>query len=417
MGLARGVPVAKIVPVAPSIRKPPTPVHGVLVDTSILFCEDKAPAVDPDFDKCWDQHPQLGQLELIVPEVVQSELLFQQTTSAVKAREDVIKQTARISDITAGNHHHRLDEATIRDQIGRKFDRWLVSRAGTCVMTPTDRIKWNELIENAVWRKAPFEFDSKNKDNEKGFRDALILETVVDYVQSDSRQVSFLFLCADGLLCNSAKVRLAGDSRFSCLESLEDFASFLKLVDEKLNGVFVRGILSRASERFFSKGDQFCLYNRDKIHNRILTDFKAEFEDPGARMKSGYFSLTPPGVPNTWQPADSGHFWITSAAFANLVRPREYHWTSTITVVRPYLGSDSSYSLFAPAGAPPRQEEWILILPFIVSWKAAVKSDGRFHDLAVTNVELKNRAFRAVTEADRRAYRVFGQSSDKTTAA
>ena len=67
MGLARGVPVAKIVPVAPSIRKPPTPVHVVLVDTSILFCEDKAPAVDPDFDKCWDQHQQLGQLELIVP--------------------------------------------------------------------------------------------------------------------------------------------------------------------------------------------------------------------------------------------------------------------------------------------------------------------------------------------------------------
>jgi hypothetical protein len=398
---------------ASKIVRPPAPVHVVLVDTSILFAEDKAPPVDPKFDECWEKHQHLGKLELVIPDVVCLELHFQQATSALKARDEAVKHTAKVAEITHRKHTHRLDENAIRNQVGQKLDRWLSSKGGNRLPTPTSRIDWNQVIDASVWRKAPFSFDAKNKDNEKGFRDALILETLVDFVENDPRQVSFVFICADHLLQTSANQRLSSDRRFTSVESLDDFASFLKLNDEKLTSEFIRAILSRASGKFFTEDDPSCLYIREGVTTKILSEHAAEFEDPDSKTKPGYFSLTPPGTPTKWETAGSGQFWIRAAVFSHLVHPREYHWTSTVTFVRPYFGSNLGQSFFSPVGSEAPKEEWLLLLPFVVSWKATIKMDGRFQTYEVTKIDFKGRNFRPASEEEKKKYRVFGQPHEK----
>lgn len=66
----------------PKILKGKPVPHVVIVDTNILWFEDKTPAANPDFDKFWADHQALVQLELMIPEVVRGELLFQQVYPA-----------------------------------------------------------------------------------------------------------------------------------------------------------------------------------------------------------------------------------------------------------------------------------------------------------------------------------------------
>src|SRR5882724_1549453 len=46
------------------------PGHVLVVDTNILWLEDKGPAVNPEFDKFWQEQKAQLPLELVIPEVV-----------------------------------------------------------------------------------------------------------------------------------------------------------------------------------------------------------------------------------------------------------------------------------------------------------------------------------------------------------
>ena len=73
--------------------------HVLIPDTSVLWHEDKKHAVNPDFDVFWSDHESLVAMELIVPDAVRQELLFQQTCSAGKAFERLRNATHRLLEI------------------------------------------------------------------------------------------------------------------------------------------------------------------------------------------------------------------------------------------------------------------------------------------------------------------------------
>src|SRR5204863_9201097 len=110
---------------------------------------------------------------------------------------------------------------------------------------PYDKIDWAKLYADAVWRRPPFVFDPKKAETEKGFRDALILETVVDVVVTDARNVNLVFICADQLLRRTADQSLSRDDRFSAYENVAGFSSYVKLTREQLDNEFIKQILDR----------------------------------------------------------------------------------------------------------------------------------------------------------------------------
>lgn len=187
------------------LRTKPIP-HVIIPDTSILWCEDKKPAVSPDFESFWDNHQKLVPLELVIPEIVRGELLFQQVTSALKQYEKVTSTLGELSAIAQCKHEFSITAEEIKAQVCHKFDRWMERKGGQGKALP-QQIGWARLAEAAVWRQPPFSFDPKNPDNEKGFRDALILETICDFVSEETRDVGIAFVCSDKLLLDTAKSR------------------------------------------------------------------------------------------------------------------------------------------------------------------------------------------------------------------
>src|SRR3954447_14222803 len=108
----------------------------VILDTNILWHKDKEHPVNPDFDLFWAEHQNLVNLELMIPDVVKGELLFQQVTSCSKLLDKVTEQIAEISSITAATHEHRVTREKILEQVTAKLDKWVKSKNGKALPIP-----------------------------------------------------------------------------------------------------------------------------------------------------------------------------------------------------------------------------------------------------------------------------------------
>jgi len=76
----------------------------------------------------WEEHGKIVELELVIPTVVKGELLFLQTTSALKALAKIDENYKRIAAITSAPHNHRLSQDRMRGEIEAKIDKWLRSK-------------------------------------------------------------------------------------------------------------------------------------------------------------------------------------------------------------------------------------------------------------------------------------------------
>jgi hypothetical protein len=365
----------------PKVKREPLPTHVIVPDTNILWDKDKKSSVSPDFDAFWAKSQLLIPLRLVVPEVVLGELQFQQATSANKLASNVEEQIKELSGIAQASYSIHLDGEKIKKQVGNKLKKWLTSLNGIEAKTPVSGIDWSAMVQSAVWRTEPFTYDPKDKDNEKGFRDALILETLIDICNSNASTANtIVFICNDYLLRTTAEKRLKHNSKALVFESLVDFDAYIKLTQEKLTDKFVKAIQSHARLKFYLADDTSCIYYRENIRQAIKKKFADLFALPPHAQGPKFGIGT-----QTWGVSDE-KWWINATRFDRLVAPREYHWISQVTASRLLTSSGAGGFL---SSLIPREEQ-VQIDVFDIHWKANVKADGRFHNIEVLGITPSN---------------------------
>ena len=364
----------------PKVRRDPVPVHIIVPDTNILWDKDKKNPVSPDFTAFWARNIPLIHLSLAVPEVVFGELQFQQATSAIKCAKLIAAQIKDLSEISLSTYSIRLDHQKIKKQVGNKLEKWIKSLDGTVVKTPVALIDWVQLIQDAIWRDPPFGNDPKDPDNEKGFRDALILETLISVCDDNKGTTkNVVFLSQDVLLRTSAERRLKHNKMMITFESLSDFESYIKLNQQELTNKFVKSIQTHARSKFYTVGDSTTIYYRDKIRKAISEKFAVEL----AASTEVSLPIGLLGTSSYHLSVNNEKWWITTTRFDVLIQPREYHWVSRVTIAR--LLSSIPVGGGLRSAIMPRRED-VHILGFDIKWKAHVKADGRFHDISVVEI-------------------------------
>lgn len=400
------------------IRKEDLKTHVAFVDTNILWYEDKSFVVNPGFDSFWDNYSKSFKMELLVPEVVRGELLIQQSTSAINSMEKISEQMRKISAITKRKYSHRITKDQIKQNVSKKFEKWLKSKDGKIVYTPIKSINWESLIKSAIWKIPPFVFDPNKKDNEKGFKDALILETLLDYCYHEQRDVNIVFLCNDGLLRETADKKLKDDPKFLSYLSLSDFESYLKLSQEKLTKQFIMFLLKKASLKFFTLGDEACLALRENITGFLMEKYAKYIDSPeyseypfeptsiniGSLLStwepvSAGDTTTWLATPESWKPIDSGKFLFSNTQFDRIGDKNTYYFINQITYEREFYRGRTMSEIFGrPLIEGLKTENRILKLPFYITWKAKIISDGRFREISIENDELKDNSFEPTTK-------------------
>jgi len=387
--------------------RPTPPDHIIIVDSNILWHEGKALVVSPEFQQFWDDNSQRFPMKLIIPSVVRGELLYQQTTSALKLLTTANKNIEKIGAITEKSYSHRIKEVRIKKEVAGRFDNWVRRVNAQIIEPPITNIDWNKIIENSVWRILPFTPDAKNPKNEKGFRDALILETVQDICRSYHDNFFIAFICSDYPLRTASEKRLSQYTKFSCYESLKAFSSFIELTQQNLTNEFVKLILSKARNKFFDNTIN-CISIKHQIFKNIAEDYSVRLNN-----SPDISSLLSPlsSVSITWEPSGPEQIWLVAPVFEMLEGRDTFHWISEIRMVRSFI--KKPLSTVQPESI--LQEERLRILRIAVKWSADVKVDARFFNLRVNNISESGYSFEPPTPDEARRYGLdSAEASPKT---
>lgn len=387
------------------ISKPSPPEHLVIVDTNILWTEDKAVVVHPDFDAFWEKYSTSFPMKLILPDVVCGELLFQQVTSACKLLEKANQQIREVSKVTAKEYSHRVTVDRIKKEIEERFEAWLKSKQAERKTVPISDVNWEKVISDSIWRILPFTGDAKNPRSEKGFRDYMILETVCSICKFYSSEVNIAFICGDFALRQAADARLGSSESFTTYESLSDFVSFIELTRENLTERFVKSILAKAREKFHSEQDTECLIYKDDLISQIRGKYLTKIESPSA---GGMLSFLDFGK-NIWKHIGNERIWVTRPQFQYLEGENVYHWNSKVTYYRLY---ERDQSIAGPFGSDG--ERRLVKLGVDVHWKAIVRSDGRFFDCEVVDYKEAEYSFEPPAEEELTRYQILQPQVQKT---
>ena len=356
--------------------------HAVIVDTNILWHKDKSKVVNPEFDKFWESHAAEANLELVIPEVVIGELLVQQTNSALKRLLEANKQFDELTTFTGKKYSHRVTEDRLKGEIQSRLDSWALKKAVHRLATPIDQIEWDILIENSIWRRPPFSYGPKKENQEKGFRDSLILESIVSYCNSEIDK-KVVFICNDKLLRETSEKRLESNKSFSAFESLDDVEGYLRLEKENLEQSFIKSIISKASKKFFKHQNQDNLVKNSLFYEVdllriILKNHEDKFNNPQSQITGDFESADYSRA--SWRPYDIGVFSVVGQPqFQNIEGDNTYHWVSKIRFNQDYEGKrkweDEAYS-FAHE------------MNFDVFWKVNISLNERFTKMEFLNLEL-----------------------------
>jgi hypothetical protein len=157
----------------------------------------------------------------------------------------------------------------------RRFVKWCRDNQITLWRVPFERIQWRRLASAAIRREPPFSaFDPKGK-SEKGFRDALILETLAE-VHASRPPKRIVFICADGRLSEAA-IKLLGADRLSIYKTSAEFLSYLKLQRKNFVDETIKALLDEAAAVFYSPNSATCVYTKSNIPKQLHACLPAEF--------------------------------------------------------------------------------------------------------------------------------------------
>lgn len=227
-----------------SAAKAPS-VHIVL-DTNCLFTEAEGKLLASELSSyITEQAPELGlKIAWYLPHVVRGERKRQMLEKALRLLEPLAKLEGILGHnlaITAQTINERI-EARIEDQI----------QTHKLISLPLDysQVDWDRLVNSAIERHPPFSPDK----SEKGFKDALILESVVQLANTlpkSPQAARIVLLCNDSLLSAAANSAFGTAKNFFPASSLSDLRTMLTAIASHLSQEAVDELVSKARAMFW----------------------------------------------------------------------------------------------------------------------------------------------------------------------
>jgi PIN domain len=283
----------------PKTVKIPDLSAAVVWDTNPLFSESEIELVSSQSLTELREIQQTAGIEILIPRVVAGEILFRKDWGLANLRNDAAKKLTSIGLLVSSPQPDVANQKTLRRRLQRRFIKWCKANHIRLWRVPFDKVNWRRLVSLAMSRQPPFSpFDPKGK-SEKGFRDALILETLCDVYQSIPAKPT-VFICGDELLANAAKARL-GPDRLSVYKTSTEYLSYLKLQRQNFVNETIKAILEEATALFYTANSPESIYTKFDIPAKLHSSLPAEF------------SKTPPPTPFLVSPLQPESFKAVTA--------------------------------------------------------------------------------------------------------
>ena len=139
----------------------------------------------------------------------------------------------------------------------------------------SSKVDSEDLLGRSVQRRPPFDPGEK----EKGFRDAIVLETfyqIIEDLPKSPQSCRVILISGDQLLTDAARERAGARSNVTVIGDLEEVRTMLNALASALTQEMIGRMVPIASEKFFTAGNQTTLYYKANIGDFIETSFRKE---------------------------------------------------------------------------------------------------------------------------------------------
>ena len=244
--------------------KPPHLELKVVIDTNALFTGSSSNFLKKEVADLISQNSALPDLTIrwIVPEVVRHERQFQMQQAASQMLPTIEKLERLLG------HNLNITKEILDARVKEAVDRQVQEHGIAVQPLNSTEVDWPRVILDASYRKPPFQLGEK----EKGFRDALILETFLQIVKNSptSRSVVRLALVSnDQLLRDAAMSRLSSAANVYVLESVDALKDLINTLGSAVDEQFIAAIKERAADVFFKAGDESTLYYKASVRTKL----------------------------------------------------------------------------------------------------------------------------------------------------
>lgn len=243
-----------------------------------------------------------------LPEVVILERQFQMLEAGRKLLPNIEKMQQLLGHnlmINDGVIKHRVDDC-IKSQID---ELKIVQQT-----LDTSKVNWQNIIVSATSRIAPFE----NNDKEKGFRDALILETfaqIADLPISEMKKCRIVLVTDDILLTKATNNRFIKPNNIKIIQNIEKCEEFISLLVNEVTEEYIKQVENKIELSFYNAPAKSGIYYDCEIRKEIEKRFSKQLKE-----------LYP-----TSSIRENGNLSIFSTSFSHK-ESQKFYWTTEIKI-------------------------------------------------------------------------------------
>ena len=204
-----------------------------------------------------------------LPDMVRAERKHQMLIRA----ERLIPQLEKVESLLG--HKFGISKETLDDRVEVVISRETTRHNLQLRSLDVSKVDWNDLISRSVQRRPPFDPGEK----EKGFRDAIVLETfgqIIEDLPKSPQSCRLVLMSGDRLLTEAAQERASGRSNITYTGDLEEIQTMLNALASALTQEAVDKILPAASALFWTKDDKSTLYYKETVAAKISEKFPKE---------------------------------------------------------------------------------------------------------------------------------------------
>lgn len=248
-------------------KTPRTPKVHIVLDANALFTDaaDKLLATEISNLILTEVKPLGLETHWHIPAVVKAERRHQMLTRGKGLLIPLGKLEALLG------HKLAMTEDVLELRVDEAIQRQMHSHGLQDLPLEASMVDWSALTQRAVTKRPPF-----SPDTEKGFKDAVILETFCQLAGSLPRTAAHcrvVLLTSDKLLREAARERSASWPNVTVAGDLSELRTLLNAVAAHLPQAIVQELVEKASVLFFKEEDADRLWYKwsvgSEIHHRF----------------------------------------------------------------------------------------------------------------------------------------------------
>jgi PIN domain len=167
-----------------------------------------------------------------------------------------------------------IDALTVKGRVQEAIESDLARLGVVVVAVDAGKVEWSRITEDSVSRNPPFE-----PGTEKGFRDAIIGETFLQFLDTQVEKVGvrIVLVTADALLQEFVKARLKGRPDVDLISSAKELARVINARVSRVSKGYVAELEPIARLAFFELGNKDTLFYQLGVRDKLQGDYSEAF--------------------------------------------------------------------------------------------------------------------------------------------